>query len=84
VIAEIIVTALLSPFNLIISQLPTISVELPYNVLSTVSGIFGTLSYFFPIMELLPILVLNLAMDSFRIIMALIVRVKSFIPTMGA
>ena len=81
---EAIVGILLFIPNLLFSMLPTIEFTIPDNILSGVSDIFAMVGYFFPIAALLPILVMSLALDMFRIVVAIVVRIKSFIPGMGA
>jgi hypothetical protein len=83
-IVEVIVTTILFIPELLLSLLPIIELEIPNNVLVGISEVLGAVAYIFPITALLPILIINLAMDMFRIIVALVVRIKSFIPTMGA
>lgn len=69
--------------NLIISWLPGINIGIPDGVLDGLSDLFKGLGYFLPIGGLLPILIVSLTLDSFKIIMAIFVRLKSFIPFMG-
>ena len=83
-LVEAIFTLLLFIPNLLFSMLPTISLEIPGNIMSGVSGIFGAINYIFPVAALLPILIMSLALDGFRIIVAIVVRIKSFIPGMGS
>jgi hypothetical protein len=52
--------------------------------MSGISEVFGMVSYLFPVAALLPIIIMSIALDTFRIIMAIVVRIKSFIPSMGA
>jgi hypothetical protein len=70
--------------ELLLSLLPTITIELPDNVLSGANSLFGAIGYIFPVAALLPIVVMSIALDSFRIIVAIVIRIKSFIPTMGS
>jgi len=70
--------------ELLLSMLPQIELELPDNVLAGLGDVFGAVGYFFPVAALLPILIISIAMDLFQIIMAIVVRIKSFVPTMGA
>lgn len=69
--------------NLIISWLPNLNIGIPEGVLNGLRDVFKGLGYFLPVNGLLPILITSLALDSFKIIMAIIVRLKSFIPFMG-
>jgi len=82
-----IIEAILGVFLLIpkaiLSLLPEIDVRIPDNVFGGLDNILSGIGYVLPIKGLLPILVISLAMSLFKIPMAILVRVKSFIPTMG-
>jgi hypothetical protein len=83
-IIEAIITALLFIPNILIGLLPTITTEFPDGITEVVRGTFGVVSYFIPVAALVPIIVLYFSMDLFKVFMALVVRIKSFIPSMGA
>lgn len=53
-------------------------------LLITFSNIFIGIGYLLPVKALLPVITLSLLMDSSHIIWAIIIRIKSFIPTMGS
>jgi hypothetical protein len=82
-IFEVIIQAFMIIPTLILSFLPTLSIEIPDNILSVIYYVFIAVGTFFPIGGLLPIFIVNLSLDLFKIIMAVVVRIKSFIPTMG-
>lgn len=78
---------LLLPVDLLIKLLPdmsSLSNKIPAGVLDSLGDLFGAIGYIVPWKGLLPIFGISLALLSSRIIWALIIRVKSFIPTMGA
>lgn len=78
-----IINLFLNLFKGLISLLPTINFTIPANICHTIANFFAGVTYFFPIKALLPILVFSVALNSFKIIYNLLLRVKSFIPTMG-
>jgi hypothetical protein len=67
-----------------INQLPDIDFTIPENVFDGLKYIFDGIAYFIPIKALLPILFIDISISVFQIVWALILRIKSFIPTMGA
>lgn len=81
---ELILGAFIALANGIISLFPTINIDIPSNVLQAGTAIFKGVGYFIPIAGLVPILLINIAIDGFKLIMAIVVRIKSFIPTMGS
>jgi hypothetical protein len=82
-ITEAILTVFLAIPKFIISVLPTVSVELPENVFDGLKGILNVVGYLIPIAALIPIIIVSFGMDCFKVVMALVVRIKSFIPGMG-
>ena len=60
------------------------SIELPSSFASTLNNISSGVGYVLPVTKLLPIFVVTVALYSFRIVWAVIIRIKSFIPTMGS
>lgn len=78
---------LLLPVDFLIGLLPDMSglnELVPDNVLSSLSDLFGVLGYVVPWAGILPIFGISFAILSVRLSWAIIIRVKSFIPTMGA
>lgn len=75
---------LLSPLVLLLNGLPVLDVNIPSGILSTFGGIVSTCFYFLPMGAILSCLALIFALRSFKLVLALVVRVKSFIPTMGS
>lgn len=82
-IFTVIINLFLLLFKGLIIILPTLSFTIPDNICRTIANFFAGVTYFFPIKALLPILIFSVALNSFKILYNLILRVKSFIPTMG-
>jgi len=83
-IADILLGVLLALPNMLLDTLGALSLSIPTGFVSGLSSIFGSINYFVPITQLMPILVIEFAVVGFKIIWAIVVRVKSFIPTMGS
>ena len=56
----------------------------PMNISSSFVDVFKAVNFFIPIGIIMPIIIINLLFDLAKITIAIIVRLKSFIPTMGA
>lgn len=83
-ITDKIIDVLLALPLLLIDSLPEVDFHIPDDIMNGVSVFLLNIAYFAPIKELLPILIISLSIKSFQIAWALIIRIKSFIPTMGA
>jgi len=83
-ITDFIFSVLTAPLHLLLNLLPAVSIAIPNNVFTGFNSILGMLGFIFPVAGLLPILAISLSIKGFHIIWALIIRVKSFIPTMGS
>lgn len=70
--------------NLLLDSMKEISISIPENIFDGLNSIFGCLGFVFPISGLLIILSLSFLIKNFQIIWSLILRIKSFIPTMGS
>ena len=80
----IINTLLFVPYKILSSlNLPTIDFALPDNVFDGILQFIQTVAYIMPVKGLLVWVTFTILLDNFRIIWAFILRVKSFIPTMG-
>jgi len=75
---------LTAPLQLLLELLPPLSVELPPDIMVRCRDIFIIVGYFLPLKTITAILSIKLTMWLFKITMALIVRIKSFVPTMGS
>ena len=83
-ITEAILNVLLTPTKVLLGLLPAVDVSIPDNAFDNANSFFGALGFFLPLTWIAPIIAMKIALKSARIFMALIVRIKSFIPTMGA
>lgn len=82
-VTDAILNFLLTPLLLLLDNLPTL--EISINVDFTKFFEYITLiSSVVPLQGLLPIVYIKIALVTFNIIWAIVLRVKSFIPTMGA
>lgn len=79
-----IVTSVIDFITGVIDKLPGIDFSIPDNVLEGFSYVAQYVSYFIPVAELMPILAISVSLSVFHIVWAVILRIKSFIPTMGA
>jgi len=70
--------------NLLLDSLGSISLSIPSNIFDGLNSIFNCLGFIFPISGLLVILGVSFTIKNFQIIWSLILRIKSFIPSMGA
>ena len=83
-ITEAILNILTFVPNLLLDSLSGISLSIPNDIFNGLNNIFNTLGFIFPISGLLVILSISFIIKNFQIIWAIILRIKSFIPTMGA
>ena len=70
--------------NTLLNSMVSISLSIPDNIFIGLDSIFNCLGFIFPIKGLLIILTLSFTIKSFQIIWSIILRIKSFIPSMGA
>lgn len=82
-ISKLLLDILMFVPNLILESLPEFSISLPNGVFSGLKTLCAFISWF-PISELMPIVITSVSLQAFRNVWALLIRVKSFIPTMGA
>lgn len=82
-ITDAILTWFLVLPNLLIESLPVVSISIPDNVFDGLDKLCAFLGWF-PIAQLMPILYYSITLSLFQAAWALIIRIKSFIPTMGA
>lgn len=83
-ITEALINVFLFLPKLLLQALPDVDISIPKDVFDTLQNFLLNLEYIFPIVELLPILVISISLSLFKIAWALVIRIKSFIPTMGA
>lgn len=67
-----------------LDALPNVNLEISENVFNGMETFFGSVAYALPVVQLLPILIISNALMLFRVAWAIVIRIKSFIPTMGA
>ena len=72
------------PLILLLDTLPNISIGIPDGVFDQIGGYFQCLGYVCPIATVTTILGIKASCWGFKITMALIVRIKSFVPFWGA
>ncbi len=82
-ITEAILNVLAFIPNLLVDGMQALNLAIPDNIFNGLNSIFGCLGFIFPISGLLVILGISFAIKNFQIIWAIILRIKSFIPTMG-
>lgn len=70
--------------RVILGWLPNFSFEIPDGMFEGIQYLTYGLGYILPMKGLLPILIISLGVTTFQITVAIIVRIKSFIPTMGS
>lgn len=58
-------------------------IVIPAEVITGFQTLFSNLCYLFPVVQLLPILFFSIALSSIHLTWVVILRIKSFIPTMG-
>lgn len=69
---------------LLAKALPEINFFIPDNIFNGINTFVCNVGYVLPIKALMPILVSSFTISTFKIVWALVIRIKSFIPTMGA
>lgn len=72
------------PMMLLNSMTSIGSLVIPSETFDWWYNIFDVLTYVFPIWSILPILFITFTITGFSFIWSIILRVKSFIPTMGS
>ncbi len=83
-ILKMIIDVFMKAPELLLQLIPVIDLIIPKEVFNIFSFIFNGIGYLLPVKALLPILITDISLDFLRIAFALIIRIKSFIPTMGA
>lgn len=69
---------------LLFKALPSFDFSIPDNVYNGIETLCTNIGYVVPLKALLPIFATSITLSLFQIGWALIIRIKSFIPTMGA
>lgn len=71
------------PYSMV-RTMPEVNISIPDNVFNGIETFVCNVAYVFPIKMLLPIIFISVSVDVFNITWSLIIRIKSFIPSMGA
>lgn len=69
---------------LLAKALPDMNFSLPDNIFNGIDTFVTNVGYVVPITALMPIFMTSVAISTFQVGWALVIRIKSFIPTMGA
>lgn len=72
------------PFYAMLKALPVLDLNFDFEVLDVFDNIFEQLNYIFPMQFISLIIFAKFSFQTCKILMAIIVRCKSFLPTMGA
>ncbi len=62
------------------SLLPEVDIEVSFTVMDTFIDILGGVLYFFPVKQILPILVIISALQAFRVTISLVRLIIEFLP----
>ena len=82
-IVEAILNLFIGLAFLILNLIPTLEFAIDENILNGASQIFQGLGSILPIPQLLPIFLIWFTVANFSIIWTIILKIKSFIPSMG-
>jgi hypothetical protein len=84
-ITDAILKALAFPIMLLLDAVPKLDLGsvASSGIIESGKQLLSGIGYVLPMGALMPILVASLAIDSFRFIWYVVIRVKSFIPLMG-
>ena len=77
-------TPFLKLFGWFISLLPTIDISIPDGVFNVLGNLLNGIGYFIPVRGLLPIFLFSISFHSFRFVWKIMLRIKSFIPTISS
>ena len=83
-ITNAIVNVLLAPVLILVELLPAVDVSIPDTAFNNMASVFDCIGFVLPVSVICPVLVMRIGLKTARSVMALVVRIKSFIPTMGA
>lgn len=86
-ITDVILTLFIGLSESIIGLLPVIDLDLTNQFVSTIANYgsmaFTYIGYFLPVNGLLKLMIAVITLDNWELILRIIYRIKSFIPTMG-
>lgn len=81
---EYFFSTILYPVQQLLDMLPVIDFKLPEGVFDILTNIMAYISYFLPMDAVFAIIGIDLSLHAFRLGMAFIVRLKSFIVGLGS
>lgn len=85
-ITDVIISIIMAPIYAVLNllSLPVVgTLEIPEDVFNGIESFLANVAYVVPIKPMLIILTFSALLDGFTSIWALILRIKSFIPSMG-
>lgn len=83
-IVDAILNVILAIPTLLLDFMGELSIEIPSGIISWLDSMVYCLAYLLPISTILVIIVVEFSLMGFHIAWAIILRIKGFIPTMGA
>lgn len=83
-IIDAIFSVILAIPNALLDSIPNVSLSFASDSMSYLNSVLAYIGYFLPITQLIPLMVIELAVMVLKIVWAIVLMVKSFIPTMGA
>lgn len=83
-ITDLLISALSAVPLMLLSLLPDIPINIPDGVFEWLHNVCSMVAYLLPVKALIPIFAIMLSVNGFKIAWAIVLRVKSFIPTMGS
>lgn len=83
-ITDIILDVLMAIPLVLLSLLPDVNISIPDGVFNWLITTCNAVGYLLPVKSLMPIFAIMLSVNGFKIAWAILLRVKSFIPSMGS
>ena len=83
-ILDAVIGAFIAPVSYLFMMIQSFTFEISADVFNGLYTLFANIGYIFPIAGLFPIFVVTFTLKGLQISWALLIRIKSFIPTMGA
>lgn len=80
----VLINAIFSAVIALLELLPSSNATIPEGINNGIESLVAGMSYLLPLNDLLNILMLSVSINIFKFVFAVIIRTKSFIPTMGA
>ena len=84
-ITEAIFSVILAPISALFGTIGYVLpiLTLPADFAAGVTLLFSYIAWILPLTELLPLFIFRIALECFNIFWKIVLRIKSFIPTMG-